>query len=480
MKYSKIIISFFIILTISSSCKKLLDIKETDLIAGDVALKTVSNCESAVLGAYGALGVEMSIQWNAIFSDELIKGEFYNSQTTHEWQYSAADVGIRDNYRAVYPYYQVVDRANRVLKVIGTADSTLVGDNVKRARLRGEALFLRAFSHFELFRFYCGNYTPSGLAMAYMESAEQIGPTSRIDMGTYFQKLNSDIQLAKTLLPNNLTDINRASVLAASGLQARIALAMNDWVAAENFSTEYINGLPLSTRATFDGIWTDANTNEVAYRMVRTITAGPKIGSIFRGVATSATKLGTIIWQPSSKLWNSYDQVNDVRFSSYFKDEPLLTADGGRPSKIVKKYTGGAYFTNTENLVNAKVFRTGEMYLTRAEARAEQNKFTGANSAESDINTLRAARINAYVATTFTSKAQAITAIMDERFKELAYEGHRFYDLKRRNLSVSRLAADAPSAAGTTLPAGDYRFLLPIPQSEILANPTMQQNPGYQ
>jgi hypothetical protein len=481
MKYSKIIVSCSVMLALAtSSCKKLIEIKETELIAGDVALKTVSNCESAVLGAYGAFGVEMGIQWNAIFSDELVKGEFYNSQTTHEWQYGAGDVGIRDNYRAVYPYYTVIDRANRVLKVVGTADSTVVGDNAKRLRLRGEALFLRAIAHFELYRFYCANYTPTGLAMPYMEKGEEIGYTSRIDMGAYFTKLKNDITEARTLLPNNLSDINRANVLAAAALQARIALAMGDWTAAETYSTDYINGLPLSPIGAFGGIWTDGNTNEVAFRLVRTITAGGKIGAIFRGASTSATKLGTITWQPSSKLWNSYDPINDVRFAAYLKDEPLLTADGGRPSKIVKKYAGGAYFSNTENLANAKVFRTGEMYLIRAEARAEQNKFTGANSAETDVNALRTARIASYVPVTFASKVAAIDAIMLERFKELPYEGHRFYDLKRRGLPVSRLAADAPSAAGTTLPANDFRFLLPIPQSEILANPTMQQNPGYQ
>jgi hypothetical protein len=68
---------------------------------------------------------------------------------------------------------------------------------------------------------------------------------------------------------------------------------------------------------------------------------------------------------------------------------------------------------------------------------------------------------------------------MNERFKELPFEGHRFWDLKRRNLPVSRDAADAPTATGTTLPAGNFRFLLPIPNSEVQANPKIQQNPGY-
>jgi hypothetical protein len=61
----------------------------------------------------------------------------------------------------------------------------------------------------------------------------------------------------------------------------------------------------------------------------------------------------------------------------------------------------------------------------------------------------------------------------------LPYEGHRFWDLKRRNLPVSRLLADAPNANAQTLAAGSFRFLLPIPNPEINANPLIQQNPGY-
>ena len=157
----------------------------------------------------------------------------------------------------------------------------------------------------------------------------------------------------------------------------------------------------------------------------------------------------------------------------------VLLAAAGIPSRLIKKYAGGAYGTASENVATAKVFRTGEMYLIRAEARAEQNKITGANSAESDINDLRAARITGYVNVVFASKAEAIDAVLLERYKELAYEGHRFWDLKRRGLPVERLATDAPTTNAAVLSAGNFRFLLPIPDPEMKANTLMVQNPGY-
>ncbi|MGZ8538341.1 MAG: RagB/SusD family nutrient uptake outer membrane protein, partial [Flavisolibacter sp.] len=92
---------------------------------------------------------------------------------------------------------------------------------------------------------------------------------------------------------------------------------------------------------------------------------------------------------------------------------------------------------------------------------------------------LRTARITGYTPVVFASKQVAIDEIIQERFKELAYEGHRFWDLKRRNLPVTRLATDAPTTNAATLPAGNFRFLLPIPNAEIQANNLMVQNPGY-
>lgn len=465
----------------TSSCSDYLEFEETDLIAGDLALKTVENNESAIMGAYGGVDNLMAVLMNSVFSDEVkTAGEFYNASTTHEWKYGPADVGIRDNYTAVDPQYRVIDRVNRVLALIETADSTRAGDNVLRKRLRGEALFLRAYAHFELYRFYGAKYDPDGLAMPYME-APSMAPQARIKTAEYFVKLNSDITEAKSLLPATITDINRANVISANGLHARIALYSENWADAETYATTYINAVPLASLANFPGIWTDANTQEQAYRIVRTASLA-RIGSLYRNTSASATNIGTVVWTVSNKLYDAYG-ANDIRRTAYFKTDATLAAanrpNANRPGLIISKYQGGAFGSATENLVNSKVMRTAEMYLIRAEARAEQNRFTGANSAESDLNTLRAARITGYANVVLASKDQAISEIMLERFKELAFEGHRFWDLKRRGLPVERLTADISASDAVTLPAGDFRFALPIPDPEIKANPAIQQNPGY-
>ncbi|MGV3593868.1 MAG: RagB/SusD family nutrient uptake outer membrane protein [Sediminibacterium sp.] len=477
MKKIKILILSSALITLFS-CQKLLEIKETDFIGGDVALKTVLNNEQGLIGAYAAMNVEMGILLNAVFADEVVTADFYNAATVHEWQYGTQDVSIRDQYTAITLYYRIIDRVNRVLQALPNATAANSTQEALRSRIRGEALFLRAFCHFELYRYYSNSSVGTDLAMAYME-VPSLQPTARITVAPYFQKLKSDLVAAKPLLPvySASSDIFRATNLAASALQARVALYLKEWNDAITFSTEYINGIPLASRADFPGIWTDANRSELAFKLSRTASTGGRIGSLFRGTSANASNIGGVTWTVSQKLWDSYDQINDVRFSSYYKNEPLLAGGSRKYTRLIKKYEGTTYGTPNENVADAKVFRTGEMYLIRAEARAENNDLVGAAT---DLNTLRTARINGYTPVILASKDAAITQIMEERFKELPYEGHRFFDLKRRNLPVVRITADLPNpAAQAILPAGNFRFLLPIPSTEIQANPLMQQNPGY-
>lgn len=475
MKNSKLVIGCFLILSLfAASCSKVIDVKETDFIGGDIALKTIVNNEQGIIGAYAGMNVEMGILLNATLADEVKVAEFYNAATTHEWQYASTDIGLRDNFTAFPLYYRIIDRVNRVLQALPKTTAANATETALKDKLKGEALFLRAFCHFELYRYYSNSAVATDLALAYMETPS-LEPQARITVAPFFAKLNADIVAAKPLLPAVTTDIYRANQNAATGLQARVALYTKDYANAVTFATAYINALPLATTANFPLIWTDANNSEVAFKLSRTPSIGGKIGSYWRGTSASATNIGTITWKPSDKLWNAYDKVKDVRFNAYFKDEPALVT-AGRASRLIKKYAGTAYATAGENVADAKVFRTGEMYLIRAEAKAETNDLAGAIA---DLNALRTARISGYIIESFSTKDGLINAILNERFKELPYEGHRFWDSKRRNLAITRLSTDAPNATAALLAAGNFRFLLPIPNSEIQANSLIQQNPGY-
>jgi hypothetical protein len=62
----------------------------------------------------------------------------------------------------------------------------------------------------------------------------------------------------------------------------------------------------------------------------------------------------------------------------------------------------------------------------------------------------------------------------------LCYEGHRYFDLRRRSLPITRDLSDvANNTAIQTLNASNPKYLIPVPQQEVFANPNCQQNPGY-
>jgi hypothetical protein len=144
---------------------------------------------------------------------------------------------------------------------------------------------------------------------------------------------------------------------------------------------------------------------------------------------------------------------------------------------VVSKHIGRDLTTNRNGVVNWKIFRVAEMYLIRAESYYRLSKET---EARNDLNTLRTARIAGFTPGTETGVA-LLAAIQLERRKELAYEGDRFFELKRLNkTAINRCPStiDSPSTI-CSLSSTNRAWTWPIPFDELNVNPNMTQNPGY-
>jgi hypothetical protein len=129
------------------------------------------------------------------------------------------------------------------------------------------------------------------------------------------------------------------------------------------------------------------------------------------------------------------------------------------------------------------IFRLAEQYLIRAEARNEQGDATGAISDLNIIRTRSRDTISNQIPNPLSNlpltlnKDQIKSAIIQERRVELfAEQGFRWLDLKRTNLVNSVMAIVTPFKGGTWKPE---KQLWPIPESEILNDANLQQNPGY-
>jgi len=445
------------------SCTKL-DVKPTDIIDASKAYRNLSDVNLGLLGAYANLDYTL-IGVNSVVSDEvMLPTENTVSNTdAHRWLYTADNGSVTSAYPG---YYVTIDRVNRTLAGLDGI-TVAAADQPLRDQYRGELLALRAFCHFELLRMYASAYQNGALGVPYMKTSV-ISYPARDPFEVVVADAKADLVAAKALLPASFTDNTRLTKTAVSAIQARLALYAKNWSEAITYATEVINQSPLATIAQFPGIWTDAANNEVIWKLKR-VLGDPRSDNLI-GELYYRQSGGIVLYAPSFKLINTFDTSNDVRYAACIS---FNDTRGINTSKyLVNKYAGAAA---SPGLADIKLFRTGEMYLIRAEAEAETS-----GDAAGDINVLRSARINGYNPVTFNGKDDLIHAIYTERFKELAFEGHRFFDLKRRNLPVQRLPEDAVNTSGAvTLLPSQAQYALPIPALEISVNKNTVQNPKY-
>ena len=448
------------------SCNKL-DLTPTDSIDPTKAFRNVEDLNMGVLGAYAPLDYDLIVA-AAIVSDEVMlpTENTVSNTASYRWLYNSSYGSVTSAWNQ---YYLVIDRANRVLEAI----PNIVVSPAQQSRLdqyHGEMLALRAYAHFELLRAYASSYDPNGMGVPYMKEHVLSYP-GRPTVQSNFEDINADLAAAKNLIPESFDENIRITKIAVSAIQARVALYAKDWTNAITYASEVIAKKPLANRTEFANIWLDKSDAEVIWKLAR-VPGDSEIGSAF------FRQTGEIVlYAPAFKLINQFDRNNDVRFESYITyDQARQDNSGGKKSAyLISKYEGSN--ASYPGLTDIKLFRTGEMYLIRAEAQLEKNNLT---AAAEDLNDLRSARIAGYTDQTFTDKQTLLDAIYIERFKELAFEGHRFFDLKRRNLPIERSSQDVINASGAVKlepTAAQYNF--PIPADEISVNKNILQNPNY-
>lgn len=454
-----------------TSCKKVLDTEPTHELDGSKRFKSIEDHEFALIGAYRLFrqGNYYGAASNAyvglpdMMSDNLNETteSLGNYTTLTTWRYAEDEANIDATWQAAY---RIISQANLVLRDI---DDFTNEDEGAVNRIKSQALAIRAMVHFDILRYWVTNYdrnsTEPGIPYV-TEFNYELKPSRGTVKGTY-DMIEADLQLAKTLMSNLDRTINASGralmdIHVVHAIMARMYLYSNELDSAVKYSTLVINDIPLASAANFPNIWTDASNAEVIWSVAFNSGEG-RIGDNIYFVPNNRSS-----YRPNPTLVTLYNATNDVRFNSYFQTRSNR--------RVLSKYLAkAAQIPKPDGVVNFKAFRTGEMYLIRAEAYARMG---GANEALAlaDLNTLRAARIAGFVAGTETGQA-LIDAIALERRKELIGEGHRWFDLKRTTKTINRLNC----TNFCTLAPDNRAWTWPIPLDEMNANPNMEQNPGY-
>jgi starch-binding outer membrane protein, SusD/RagB family len=475
-KYLKASVFAGILLT--SSCD-VIDVKPTHILTGDTAFRNLNDVESHLVGTYALFrsanyyGSTYGVMADMMTDDlsETVES-LGNFRSLTDWTYVANDAIVLGAWEQPY---RVINNANIVIANVEKFEEEAVG---QRTRIKGQALAMRALAHFDLLRFFGQSYDRNSTALGIPIKLETaISTPTRNTVQEVYNRVYQDLTDAKTLLSGVLDDeingLEKRTLIdgaVVSAIQARVALYAKDYPTAIASATEVIenSGLGLASMEEFGAIWSeDAVANEVLWAIAYLPGQGQPGGNVFFSVNNRLS------FRQSEDVIGLYDSEDDIRFDAYFSDNVPLDGRDGELTPV--KYLGrnGA----TDGNVNFKVFRLAEMYLIRAEAYSQSNQDL---LALADLNTLRAARIAEYTDVSL-SGTPLKNAIATERRKELFLEGHRWFDLRRQGASIQRGGDCAAPATQCELAASSHRWVWPIPQSEIDANPVIasQQNSGY-
>ena len=132
---------------------------------------------------------------------------------------------------------------------------------------------------------------------------------------------------------------------------------------------------------------------------------------------------------------------------------------------------------DTNGNQNFYIARLADVLLLKAEALASTGDFSGAMTLVNQVRT-RAG----IATTTAANQAAAIDKVLEERLMELAFEGDRWFDLKRMGKAVQVLSQQKDGNGNILSTASNInqnRLLWPIPQDKLDANSLLTQNPGY-
>ncbi len=449
-------IAWLMLLTGNLSCKKFVEVGLSNTrVSSELVFTSDMTATAAALGMYetmgrissfGASGAPSSVSAVAGVSSD----EFVNYYLANNLAYQNELVPNDGVVFSIWSTaYNTIYTANAVIE--GVAASTDVSASVA-GQLTGEAKFMRAFCHFYLVNLY--GDIPSITSTDYRANAT----AARRPVAEVYEQIVTDLKEAQQLLPVAYVSENRArpNKWTATALLSRAYLYLKDWSKAEETASQLIgiadlkleNNLdPVFLTPTKEAIWQLASGSPTSMTTFEgnyfTLIAAPAFQTISNNLLTSF-EAGDA---RRNKWVGSYTQ-NAI---TYYFPYKYKTRDGSSPLKE-----------------HSVIFRLGEQYLVRAEARAQQDKL---DAAKEDLNNIRnrAGLAN----TTAVDKASLLSAIGHERQVELFSEwGHRWFDLKRTNIVNTVLGA-----IKTHWQPIDALF--PIPATELNNNPKLVQNPGY-
>ena len=457
MKLNKILLLLMGAIMIIPGCTKKLDLDPKQSIDAATALSTATDVEGAVIGAYSILAGGALYGTNLIMIPDLQAAEGYLSwRGTFQGQRQISLKNMtRDNPEASRTWiaaYRAINMANIVL-----ANLNVVKDADLKNQLEGEALWIRGIMHFELVRLYAKPWGATadnshiGVVIKTKPTFNEEPVDARSSVKAVYDQVISDLTTAVSKLPDTRDGI-RADKYVALAFLARVYLQQSDYAKALQAANTVIQSGNYAMNNDITEVFNKDLTDESIWEIEQDVQNNA--GTSNDGMATfyaSRPGIGRADVRIDANFVATAYEAGDLRKTQWY-----YIGTGARPGN-----TYSAKWTAFEQ--NLPVIRLAEMYLIRAECNLRLGSAVGATPA-SDLAKIRnPARVGLPVIAVPT-----IADVLQERLRELAFEGVRIHDIKRLKLSTGTFAWNSDL------------LVFPIPQREVDASRgVITQNPGY-
>ena len=501
----KIIISAFVIVLgfVLYSCNDFIDVPVNNQLSIQEFYATDADADQAVLAVYDILQWHQNIWGSGWSSPYLVK-----TLPSDEGTAGGANEGDQPNYVAIDRFtfdatnapieaawavnYYGIYRANLVI-------DNVAGDNTFQNRIIAEAKALRGYFYLELVT----QFGDVPLILSELSPSEY--NQSRTPAAEVYAQIEQDLTEAAAVLPLKSAyadfDRFRLSRGTAQGLLGRAHLFQEDWGAAADVLGQVISSNEYALEPDLGVLWSEAGElgQESLFEAVYVTTAGYDWGAngypwgaaaesnihiqlmgqregAFSGVDSLNNGWG--FNYPTPKMWDAFVAAGDEtrRRSTMMSEEEFIAAGGEVNDPNAFDYQGfirrkyGSFSTESNDEVfqlnygtNWRLLRYADILLMASEANFRNNN----EGASRDF--LNQVRNRANLDDVTASGNDLFEAIVNERFLELAFEGHRYLDLIRWGRAADEISG---------FQAGKHE-LFPIPQNEILTAPNLTQNPGY-
>jgi len=526
MRYFKNIFFLLFATLLVQGCKKdLLNTIPNDRISTDIFWKTDNDAILAgnAVYTYMAESAEHFIGWDAMADIVFTNPTGPQEASIRQGQFNALNSRISGDWNRNYTGIRAANTFLARVDQVQTTNTALIN------RLRGEIRTLRAYFYYQL-AFLFGD-VPLVTKEISVEESEEL---TRTDVSKIWDFVASELTEASALLPVKQTETGRITKGAALAIEARAMLYAGRWQQAADAAKAVMeNTNNYSLYSSYKNLFSYAAENNSEVILDIQFVKDIYFNNIFWAFAPRSVN-GSSKWVPAKNIADAYQMTNGLPItdpsSGYDPANPYKNRDprlgfsifvpgdvlpndkvfNPLPNSTTGDAVGSSFvvsptgfniekYVNKEDLaqpsnsgVNIILIRYAEILLTYAEAKIELNQIDA--SVYDAINKVRQRTdVNMPAITTGKTQSELRAIVRQERMVELAFEGQRFFDIRRWKIADSVMPGkvygitykDTSGNLQTIeVPGWDQiwdnkNYLWPIPQKEIELNPNLTQNPGW-